>query len=60
MRVLKRLTNETIAHLMWICVSKKLASVMESYRIEIPTVTGESQMVELEACYAYLHGAEMQ
>lgn len=42
MRVLKRLTNETIAHLMWICGSKKLASVMESYHIKNPTVTGES------------------
>lgn len=41
MRVLKRI-NERIGCLIWLDVYKKLASVMESNHIKIPTVTGES------------------
>lgn len=42
MRVLKRITNETIGCLIWLDVYKKLESVVESHHIEVPTVTGES------------------
>lgn len=42
MRVLERITNETMGYLIWLDVYKKLASVVESHHIEIPTVTEES------------------
>lgn len=42
MRVLKRITNETIGCLIWLDVYKKLESVVESHHIEVPTVAGES------------------
>lgn len=46
MRVLKMITNETIHCLIWLDVYKKLASVVESHHIEIPTVTGDRKKMQ--------------
>lgn len=56
-RLLKRLTNEVMAYLLWISISKRLASVMESYHIKnLHLRRGKLNDTELEACY--LSGAE--